>query len=136
MNIDIDSVNSDRIVTLMVNQLINSKEYPRKEIITNEKPVKDEVEDLSKEEINDLIKHEIPGLELDNVIDGLKKLAETSEILNKKVTLRINKDINRVIIVVMEKNTNRIIKEIPYEEIQNLAAHLKQAIGVLYDNEV
>jgi flagellar protein FlaG len=107
----------------MINQLIENKEKPNT------------VKELSNKEINDLIKKEIPEFELDEVMDGLKKLAEASEILNKKVKLRLNKDINRIIITVIERGSNRILREIPCTELQNLAIHIKDAIGVILDTK-
>jgi len=124
MNIDVDVINTDKAVALMVNQIIENRDK------NNNKP-----KDLSANDIKDIIKKEIPEFELDEVMDGLKKLAETSEILNKKVKLRLNKDINRIIITIVERSSNRILREIPCEEIQSLAAHLKEAIGVLMDTK-
>ena len=125
MNIDVDAVNTDRAVSLMINQLIEKKE----------KANINKAKDLSQDEINDLIKKEIPDFELDEVMDGLKKLASASEILNKKVKLRLNKEINRIIITVIERGSNRILREIPCAELQNLAVHLKEAIGILMDTK-
>jgi uncharacterized FlaG/YvyC family protein len=123
MNIEINPMNSNRIFKLMVNHLANVKPTVNHEIDTG----------LSDQEMTELIKRKLPGAEPENIIRDLKKLAEASDIVNKKVKLSINPDINRMIITIMEKDTNRVISIIPCEELQKLAMHLKEAVGILYD---
>ncbi|HRU44178.1 MAG TPA: flagellar protein FlaG [Spirochaetota bacterium] len=89
---------------------------------------------LTQDEIKKLIKKEIPGLDSENAMELLGS-SQSLELLNRKVHLRVNKDINRVIITIVDKESNQVVKEIPCEELQNLAAHLKKAIGVLHDEE-
>lgn len=124
MYVDIDSMNSDRVFAQVFSQILNSRKNVK---------IKESSKPLSQEEIKELIHKEIPELELENVKDGLDRIARASEIYNKRVKLRINQDINRVIITIIDKETNKVIKEIPCEEIQNLAKHLKEAIGILFD---
>ena len=122
MNIQIDRMNSDKVMNLMVNRLANSGNNNQRSGVVLDR------------NINEL-KIEKPEVDLENVKDSLKKISEASEFLDKKVELRVNEDINRVIITVLEKGSNRVIREIPCEELQNLAAHLKEAIGILFDKK-
>jgi len=43
---------------------------------------------------------------------------------------------NEVIIKVIDKETDKVIKEIPPEELQRLHSNLKEAIGLLFDEMV
>lgn len=95
---------------------------------------KSSVKALTQDEIKKLIKKEIPGLDSENAVELLGN-SQSLELLNHKVHLKMNKDINRVIITIVDKESNEVVKEIPCEELQNLAAHLKKAVGVLYDKE-
>ena len=90
---------------------------------------------LSQEEIKNLIQKEIPELNSDRITENLN-ISKPLELIDRKVQLRINKNINRVIITIVDKQSNEVIKEIPCEELQNLALHLREAIGLLFDEKV
>ena len=122
MSVELDNVNSSKVFRLMFNQLSQDKR----------KVNEDQTKHLSDEEIKKIVNAEIPNIE--EVVNDLNNITANSNILNKKVRLSLNKEINRVIISIVDKDTDRVIKEIPCREIQNLAAHLKRAIGILYDN--
>ncbi len=116
MNIEIDKLNSDRVISMIYNNLLESRnnnsrsgDYPQ------------------------ATKTEVAEAEMNVVMEGLKKIADASDILNKKVRLSFNEDINRVIITIMNKETNEVLQEIPCKELQDLALHLKEAIGILFD---
>ena len=122
MTIGVDTILSDRLIKLVQSQLSNEKK----------KTVVDEKESgLSKEYVKNLLAKENP--ELEGVMADLNNLASNSNILNRKIKLHLNKDINRIIISIVDKDSDRVIREIPCEELQKLALHLKEAIGVLYD---
>ncbi len=123
MHIEVGPINSDKVFSQVYNNMLAKKKNVDKS----------KTKSISQEELKELIHKEISELELKNVMEGLDKIAMASEILNKRVKLSINKEINRVIITIVEKDTNRVIKEIPCKELQNLAAHLKEAIGILFD---
>jgi flagellar protein FlaG len=119
--VEVDALNSEKMFKLMFNQLSSSKSNVRKEVINKT---------VSQEEMKRIVNQEVP--EIDEVIKDLNKIA-SSNILNKKVKLSVNKEINRVIIKIVDKNTDKVIKEIPCKELQQLAMHLKKAIGILFD---
>ena len=48
----------------------------------------------------------------------------------------INKELGKVIIKVVDPSTKQIVREIPSEDLQKLQAHLKDAVGVLFDENV
>ena len=120
--IDVDAVNTDKIFRLMFNNLSSEN----KAVYTKDN------KNLTNEEIRKIVNQNSP--DLDKVIEDLNRITSSSDILNRKVKLSVNKDINRIIIKIVEKDTDRVIKEIPCKEIQQLAAHLKKAIGILYDD--
>ena len=84
----------------------------------------------------------LKGLPTDSFfMQCMEKLADDMEIskpidlIDRTVHLSVNKNINRVIITVVDKESNEVVSEFPCEEIQHLAAHLKEVIGLLYDDE-
>lgn len=89
---------------------------------------------LTNEQIKQLIQKEIPELDAKKLADNLE-ISKPIDLIDYKVHLSVNKAINRVIITVVDKESNEVVKEFPCEEIQRLAAHLKEAIGLLFDGE-
>ena len=54
---------------------------------------------------------------------------------NRRIRLNYNSDINRVIVKVIDSNSDRIIREIPTAEIQRLITRMRETIGVIFDEE-
>ena len=65
-----------------------------------------------------------------------KALERTFLAFNRKVVLSVNEQINQVIIKVVDAETDKVIKEIPAEEIQHLIARIKETIGLLVDEKI
>lgn len=71
--------------------------------------------------------------ELEKIKQDLKKYNNQLQFHDKEVKLSINEEIDRLIVTVINKKTNKVIYEYPYEEIQHLAKHLKDLSGFMYD---
>ncbi len=65
-----------------------------------------------------------------------KALENTFLAFNRRVVLSVNDQINQVIIKVVDAETDKVIKEIPAEEIQHLIARIKETIGLLVDEKI
>jgi len=65
-----------------------------------------------------------------------KALERTFLAFNRRVVLSVNERINQVIIKVIDAETDKVIKEIPAEEIQHLIARIKETIGLLVDEKI
>ena len=55
---------------------------------------------------------------------------------NRRLKFQVNESINRVVVKVIDNETDKVIREVPPEEIQNLIAHIRETIGLLYDHEI
>jgi len=55
---------------------------------------------------------------------------------NRKLQFVVDHSSNEVIIKVIDKETDKVIKELPPEELQRLHSNLKEAIGLLFDERV
>ncbi|MBN2532054.1 MAG: flagellar protein FlaG [Spirochaetales bacterium] len=55
---------------------------------------------------------------------------------NRRLKFDINKEINRVVVKIIDKDTDKVIREIPSSEIQNLLEKVREAIGLLFDIEI
>ena len=65
-----------------------------------------------------------------------KALENTFLAFNRRVKLSVNEEIGQIIIKVVDSETDKVIKEIPAEEIQRLIARIKETIGLLVDEKI
>jgi flagellar protein FlaG len=67
---------------------------------------------------------------------NLDKLEKTYRAFNRKLKFYLNEEIGRVVVKVIDAETDKLIKEIPPQEIQELVARIQQAIGVMVDEMI
>ena len=66
-------------------------------------------------------------------ISDLKRIGQA---LNKKLQFEIDYRSNEVIVKVIDKETDKVIKVIPPEELQRLHRNIKEASGILFNEMV
>lgn len=64
-----------------------------------------------------------------------KEILRFTEIFNKKLKFNIDEESEQVIVKVIDSETDKVIKEIPPEELQRLYSSMKEAIGLLIDEQ-
>jgi len=69
------------------------------------------------------------------VIDSSQRrdLERIGSAFNKKLQFVVDHDSNEVLVKVIDKDTDKVIKVIPPEELQRLHKNLKEAIGLLFN---
>jgi flagellar protein FlaG len=55
---------------------------------------------------------------------------------NRRFEFSVDQSINRIIVKVIDRETDKVIKEIPPQEIQHLLASLREMMGLLVDEEI
>jgi len=60
-------------------------------------------------------------------------LQRLSVAFNRKLQFVVDHRSNEVIVKVIDKETDKVIKELPPEELQRLHRNIKEAIGLLFD---
>lgn len=63
-------------------------------------------------------------------------LERVSLVFNKKLQFVVDHNSNEVIVKVIDKETDKVIKELPPEELQRLHRNLRETIGFLFDERV
>jgi flagellar protein FlaG len=63
-------------------------------------------------------------------------LERISLTFNKKLQFVVNHRSNEVTVKVIDKETDKVIKELPPEELQRLHTKLRETIGLLFDERV
>ena len=66
----------------------------------------------------------------------LKQIIKITEVFNKKLKYSIDKELGQVIVKVVDAETDKVIKEIPPEELKRLYAKMKEAIGSIIDTMI
>jgi flagellar protein FlaG len=67
---------------------------------------------------------------------NLDILPEAFRLFNRRLKFSVNEEIDRVVVKVIDGTTDKVIKEIPPEEIQKLVARIKETIGILFDEQI
>ena len=63
-------------------------------------------------------------------------LERLSVAFNKRLKFVMNYQSHDITVKVIDPETDKVIKELPPAELQRLHAHLKEAIGVLFDETI
>ena len=72
----------------------------------------------------------------DEIKRSLEILRQTFHIFNRKLKFSVNREINRIVVKVIDGTTDKVIKEIPPEDIQRLVARIKEIMGLLVDESI
>jgi len=70
---------------------------------------------------------------IQRVVADIEQISQT---FNKKLQFVVDHQSNEVIVKVIDKTTDKVIKVLPPEELQRLHRRLKEAIGFLFNEEV
>jgi len=106
------------------------------EILKNSLQIK---EDLDLKNVNELKKADseknIKSLNKNDVEKAIKRLKQSADIFNRRLDFSIDEKTNRLVVKVIDTKTDKIIKEIPPEQLLRLAAKIQEMIGLLIDEE-
>ncbi len=69
------------------------------------------------------------------VDEAIEKLRSAGDLFNKRLDFRVDEKTNRVVVKVIDTKTDKVIKEIPPEQLLHLAAKIQEMIGLLVDEE-
>jgi flagellar protein FlaG len=59
-----------------------------------------------------------------------------ADALNKRLSFSVNKELDQVVVKVIDRTTDKVIKELPPEELQRMHIRIREAIGLLIDEEI
>jgi ORF 111 len=65
-----------------------------------------------------------------------QQINTNTEPFTRELDFSVNKEINRVIVRVIDKQTSEIIKEIPSREMQNIQLRIQELLGQVFDKQV
>ena len=66
----------------------------------------------------------------------VKELEKKFTMLNTQLKISIDKDTDMVVVKVIDKETKKVIRQIPPEYVLKIAKYLDEIAGLLYNNKV
>lgn len=66
----------------------------------------------------------------------LKKVFSNYAAYNKKLEFSVNEELDQVVVKVIDSTTDKVIREIPPEELQRLQVKIREAVGLLFDQMI
>lgn len=70
-------------------------------------------------------------------IDSMaKELDNVSAIFNRKLKFSIDRELNDVVVKVIDTETDKVIKELPPEAMQRLHVRMRETLGLLFDETI
>ncbi len=70
-------------------------------------------------------------------IEGhVHRLNETLRTFDKRLRFRIHESTERLIVRVVDAETEEVLREIPPEEVLKLAAHIEEMVGLIIDERI
>jgi flagellar protein FlaG len=70
---------------------------------------------------------------IEKIVEDLKKKLS---MLNTQLKIQIDKDTDMVVVKVIDKTTNKVIRQIPPEYVLKIAKYLDEIAGLLYNEKV
>jgi flagellar protein FlaG len=65
-----------------------------------------------------------------------KQMESISSMFDRKLQFQVNRELNEVVVKVIDSSTDKVIREIPSVEIQKLQIRIKEALGLLFDESI
>lgn len=68
------------------------------------------------------------------VQEDVKQIQKLSDVvMGRKVQFNVNKELDQIVVSIVDPSTDQVIKEIPSADIQKLKIRIRKTIGVLFD---
>lgn len=74
--------------------------------------------------------------DLEKLEKQVRKIQNFSNFVGSKIQFRINEDLGKVIVKIVDPQTDKVIKEIPSADVQNLQFRIKEFLGLLVDEKI
>lgn len=65
--------------------------------------------------------------------NAVEQMNRASSQLNERISFSYNEKVNRVVVKVINQDTNEVVREIPPRDIIKLTEHIQQYLGMIVD---
>jgi flagellar protein FlaG len=66
----------------------------------------------------------------------LREIQTATRAFNKRLSFRYHEELDQVVVKVIDRETDKVIKELPPSELQRVHLRIREAIGLLFDEVV
>ncbi len=77
-----------------------------------------------------------PAVDEHKIREIVEQIQNISNMFDRKLQFRVSKELEEVVVKVIDSNTDKVIKEIPSAEIQKLQIRIKETLGLLFDETI
>ncbi|MDR3312499.1 MAG: flagellar protein FlaG [Spirochaetaceae bacterium] len=67
--------------------------------------------------------------------ETIKNLQSMSDLMDRRIRFNVNRELGKVVISIIDPETNTVVKEIPSKDIQKLQMRMKETLGILVDEK-
>jgi len=67
---------------------------------------------------------------------ALRELQSASRAFNKRLSFSFHEELGQMIVKVIDRETDKVIKELPPSEVQRVHLRIREALGLLFDEVV
>ncbi len=82
------------------------------------------------------LKKSLEKLDKKQLEDLFREIKEKFDYMNKYLKIEIDKDLQEPVIKILDKKTNKVVRQIPPEYILELAKRIDELVGLLVKKEV
>ncbi len=107
------------VMPLSDNRVVNSKKETKAGNITPEIQAVTEAEQLSND---------------DEIKNAVREANHISRLQNRRLNFSIDAVTDRIVVKVIDENTDEVVRQIPGDEMLRLAAHFKDTNSLVYDS--
>ncbi len=115
------------ISNLMDRNLVQGKTLESEKIQQMERTPSENIKKQNEEQLKKLGKNQLEELS--------KDINQKFEYLNKYLKIEIDKDLHEPVIKIIDKKTDKVIKQFPPEYLLELAKKIDELVGLLFSKE-
>lgn len=67
---------------------------------------------------------------------AVRQIQQMADMFSRNLKFQVSDELKRVIVKVIDTSTDKVIREIPSQEIQRLHLQMQEAIGLLFDQSI
>jgi len=97
--------------------------------------INNKAEKAAKEEEKVVNNEDLKKQENIDISEAMERVASTAKLFNRKIQLRVDEESNMVIVKIIDKETNEVIRQVPPEELVKLSRNARDLKGLLIDKE-
>jgi flagellar protein FlaG len=70
------------------------------------------------------------------IVQIVQEIEKYSNLFNRRLKYSINRELDQVVVKVIDAETDKVIKVLPPEEMQRLHLRIREAVGLLFDETI